>query len=239
VKLKLAGTVLLVTGIAATAAVASSDAVDISSTRAFIVAATRLESVAVSKHKSEEASANALIRHISSACPRSLSSGTRNGSVAQQATWTAFTTEARYELVLAQLDVLRPAYLRLIRDLKPLRWTDSALNRQIGAIVSQSRDALNLRPPDLCSETRTAAGSNFSVIPMRTVRFLRRARIALPSAGTQPTFTDLVGRMKRYTTPDEAATIRRLRRLEHRYAQLNSSFGSDAYLRIVKALSGV
>jgi hypothetical protein len=202
-------------------------------------AASRLESAAVNKHNTEEASANALIRHISSACPRSLSSGTRNGSAAQQATWTALTAEASYELVRAELNAVRPAYVRLIRDLQPLRWTDPALNRQIGAIVRQSRDALNLRPPDLCSETRAAASSNFSLIPMRTARFLRSARIALPDTGTRPTFSSLVRRMKRYTTRDEAPTIRRLGRLEHRYGQLNSSFGSNARLRMIKALSGV
>jgi hypothetical protein len=70
VKLTLAVTALLSAGIAATAAVASSNAIDVSSTRAFISAATRLESVAVNKHNAEEASANALIRHISSVCPR-------------------------------------------------------------------------------------------------------------------------------------------------------------------------
>jgi hypothetical protein len=45
--------------------------------------------------------------------------------------------------------------------------------------------------------------------------------------------------MKRYTTPNEAAMIRRLRRLEQRYAQLNSSFGSTAYPRMIRALAGV
>jgi hypothetical protein len=227
---------LLAAGIAATAAVARRNAFDVSSTRAFIVAATRLESAAVNKHKTEEASANALIRHLSSACPRSLPSSTRNGSAAQRAAWTAFTGEAGYELLLAQLKVLRPDYVRLVGDLKPLRWTDPALNRQVGAFVSRTRDTLNLRPPDLCSETRAAARSNFSVIPMRTVRFLRSAVIALPK--TQPTLSDLVGKMKRSTTPGEAATIRRLRGLEHRYGQLNSSFASNAYPRMIKALSG-
>jgi hypothetical protein len=238
VKLTLAVTALLSAGIAATAAVASSNAIDVSSTRAFISAATRLESVAVNKHNAEEASANALIRHISSVCPRSLPSSARNGTPAQQATWTAFTAAAGYELVRAELNPLRPAYVRLISDLTPLRWTDPALNRQIGAIVRQSRDALNLRPPDLCSQTRAAASSNFSVIPMRTVRFLRSARVALPDRG-RPTFNNLVRRMKRYTKRDEAPTIRRLRRLERRYGQLNSSFGSNAYVRMIKALSGV
>jgi hypothetical protein len=229
--------VVLAAGIIAPAGVARGNAVDVSSTRALIVAATRLESAAVNKHKSEEASANALIGHLSSACPGSLPSSTSNGSAAQRAVWKAFTAEAGDEFVLAQLSVLRPDYARLIRDLKPLHWADAALNRQAGGFVRRSRATLNLRAPDLCSETRAAASSHFSVIPIRTVRFLRSAAIALPKS--QPTFSGLVRQMKRYTTPNEAAMIRRLRRLEQRYAQLNSSFGSTAYPRMIRALAGV
>jgi hypothetical protein len=222
-----------------TAAMARGTAVDVASTRTFIAAATRLESSAVNMHKAEETSANALIRHISSTCQSSLSSSTRSGSAAQQATWGAFTSAAGYELVLAELKPLRPAYARLIGDLKPLRWTNSTLNRLVGANASRSQQELNLRPPDLCSQTRAAARSHFSVIPSTTLRFLRSARIALPAAGTQPTFSGLVGKMKPYTTPGEATAITRLRGLEHRYGQLNSAFGPGAYLRIMKALSGV
>lgn len=237
-KLTLAVTALLTAAIAATSPVASASPVDVASTRSFIAAANRLESAAVNKHRSEEASANSLISHISATCRGSLPASTRSGSAAQKATWTAFTAEAGYALVLAQLNVLRPEYKRLIADLGPLHWTDQPLNRQVANNIRQYRAALNLRIPDLCGETKAAARSNFSVIPASTIRFLRRAKTALPAAGTQPTFSDLVQRMKRYTTRSEAGAIRRLRNLEHRYAQLNSSFSSDAYLRIMKALSG-
>lgn len=228
---------LLVTTTFAGQALASSRANDVVSTKQFVAAAHRFLVVAVQRHAGEEASADALIKHISNTCPRSLPGSTRTGSAAQQATWTALTGTAWFELALAEFDPVRRAIQRELGALQSLRWTIPALNRATRRYVHAGRALLALPRPDLCAETKAASASQFTVVPPKIARFVQAANAS--GASSQPSLSDLAASMKQFVTRQDAAKVADLHRLDNRLDQLSSAFGLDAFVGIVKALSGV
>lgn len=228
---------LLVAATFAAEATASSRSKDVAATNDFIATANSFLGVAVQQHSSEEASANALIKHIASKCPRSLPSAARTGSAAQRRTWTAFTDAAGLELSIAEFNVLRPAARTELTRLGPLRWSVPALNRAVSGYIRATRAFLALRPPDLCTETRAASRSRFTVVPSPIAQFLRLARASKESS--QPSLSDLATGMQRFVTRNEAPKLADLRRLDTRFHQLQSAFVPSAYNKMIKALSGV
>lgn len=228
---------LLITATFAGQAVATSRSTDGTSTKRFIAAADRFLGVAVGRHGAEEASADALIDRIFRRCPRSLSSAARTGSAAQQRTWGAFTSAAGLELAISEFDVLRPAARRELTSLGSLRWTIPALERAILGYVRAGRAFLALHPPDLCAETAAASVSHFTVTPPPIAQFVRLGRAS--AEASQPSLSGLLNRMKAFVMPDETSSVTGLHQLDKRLDQLNSAFGLKAYLRMVKALSGV
>ena len=96
----------------------------------------RLSSTVIALHEKLEASADALVGHVESACPGVVPASLQTGSKAQQRTWTALVDGA-----------------------------SAALNRRVAGYEAGERVALSLHPPDLCEQARAAARSGFTVVP--------------------------------------------------------------------------
>jgi hypothetical protein len=217
-------------------AVAGAGSQDIASTRAFVAAATRVERAEMARRPQEVAAVDALIKHVETACPRSLPRTLQTGTGAQMKTWTALASEAFYGLGLTYLGPFRPAVWAAVRAIAHLRWTSAALNRRVARYVRDGRIELGLRLPDLCQQVRTARRSDFTIVPVETRTFLRRLLSASP--GSDTTVASLAQQMKPLANPQELADIAQLGRLETRVDRVASRFVLKALDRLSRALTG-
>jgi hypothetical protein len=141
------------------------------------------------------------------------------------------------ELAISEFHVFRPAARRELTSLGSLRWTIPMLDRAVRGYVRAGSAFLALRPPDLCADTAAASVSHFTLTPSPIARFVRLGRAS--AEASQPNLSSLLNRMKAFVMPNETSGVTDLHRLDQRLDQLNSAFGLNAYLRMVKALSGV
>jgi hypothetical protein len=215
-------------------ALAPADSLDATSTARFLAAEMRLGSKVIAVHEKVEASAEALVDHVESACPGAVPSSLQTGSMAQQRTWTALVDGAAGELAVAEQRPLLPALRREHARVAALRWTSAALNGQVAAYVSGERLALSLHPPDLCQQARSAARSGFTVIPAGIKAF--NARFESTEAGASA--LALARQMKPLATPAELVAIKRLRHQQSRIDRLLGSFVSQVFARLTQALTG-
>jgi hypothetical protein len=218
------------------AGVAAAESENVSSTSAFIAAATQMESRAVALDGREKAAADALIEHVRSGCPSAIPAQNRTGTPAQQRVWMAFYYEAVIELVLADARPLRSSVRRSSATISRLRWSDKTLDTAVRDLVRESRATLSLRPPDLCQQAATASASGFETVPIQTRSFLHRAARAMPDSA--PTLYGLARRMRRYLPAKNSEAFNHLRTVNTREGRLLSARLGPAVASVLRALLG-
>lgn len=225
----------LAAALAAGAAPAAAATVDQTSTRRFVTAALGYATSVIGSEGRSRAAADALVAHVTSTCPATLSSVPSNGTAAQQATGHTFVEAALLEVILAELAPDAAAGVRYGQRLKQLRWTSRTLRREVATFADEGLLAVSLSPPDLCREAAAAAPTGFATVPRDTARFLREAA---PAFAESASAFDLLKLMKPYVAPGEASAVALLRRRQIKLDRFFTVLTADATERELRALFG-
>jgi hypothetical protein len=207
---------------------------DSSSTSKFVAASSRVDRLVLARASQEQASVNAFVTHIQSACPGIVPASIKTGTAAQQRAWRALSSEALGEFGLALIDPVRAAEKRALRAIAPLRWTSATVNRQVAAYAQELRATLALHPPDICAQAKAMASTGFAAIPPATTTFLRRARAATPDSALSA--MELADKMKPLADPPARAAIGQLASLEGRVNRAIKHFVLPALGRLERVL---
>jgi hypothetical protein len=148
------------------AAIAASQ--NVSSTDAYLAAAaTGLRGVVASMPTTINANVTALNRRYGAECPR-VAAGSTQDEAADPMTYevagalwsTAYHTDAK---IVQAFD----------RAVKPLRWSNVTITRDVGGYAASVHELSVLPLPDLCGDMRSWAATGYSAIPPTTTQFDR------------------------------------------------------------------
>ncbi len=139
---------------------------DVASTDAYLAAAsTDLRAAIASMPTTIDASVAALNRRYAGECPR-----VDAGSIQDEA-----ADPMTYEVAGALWSTGYHAVARIVdsfdRVVKPLRWSNAAITRDVDGYAASLHELSVLALPDLCGDMRAWAATGFSAIPATTTQF--------------------------------------------------------------------
>jgi hypothetical protein len=190
---------------------------DTASTEAFIASAERYDVLEARRIPAINALQNAYLAHVSSACPRALAGAPALGSSAQRVALIEFRAEAGAALEIDALQPIRGITHRIAELQERLRFSDPALQFEVGFYASATPAYLALRPPDLCADARALAASDFTRLTPAGNAFWRDVSTVLVPASAPS--TTLLGQMRAYAPTAVAAALKRLPVLQRRFDQ--------------------
>jgi hypothetical protein len=167
----------------ATAVTASAAAVDRSSARVFIKAATLYLEVAAKNQNQSTDSMQSFVAEVKSTCPNVIENSSSFTTANEQQTLDAVMTEASYELAYALEVPLRSQAQLLLARIGTLPWKSKAARRGVSRYVAANTRTLAIRLPNLCDDATAAKSSGYEVIPADTRQFLHDVSTTAPSLG--------------------------------------------------------
>jgi hypothetical protein len=219
--LRNAAIALLVCGL--TAVVGSSAAVavpvvtrqDTASTKAFIASAERYDVAESKRIPAIVARRDAYVAQVSSACPGALAGAPALGSPQQRVGLLEFRAEAGAALEIDALAPVRTVTDRIAAVQERLRFSDPFVQFEVGFYASATPAYLALPLPDLCTDARALAASDFTKLTPAGNAFWRDLTTLL-SPASAPSTTALP-LMRAYAPTAVTAALKRLPVLQRRF----------------------
>jgi hypothetical protein len=184
---------------------------NVATTQAYIQANYRLVQASASKIAPIETTLRGIRSRILDECPGS-AAGSPQDSDSEQLSNEVIGTMVTGAVSLAEL----PATRQFVRIAARLRWSDSALTDAVHAYVGKVRGLVALAPPQLCADVRSWATSGFHTLPATTAVFAPRFISVWVAPG------DLPPSLARYETAAERTLLRRTRRLEQEFTEMEA-----------------
>jgi len=223
-------TAVIVSGAAVAAPIVTHQ--DTASTKAFIASAERYDVLEAKRIPAINARQAAYVAQVSSGCPDALAGAPTLGSSAQRVGLLEFRTEAGAALEIDALQPVRAVTDRIAELQERLRFSDPAVQFEVGFYASATPAYLALRPPDLCADARALAASGFErLTPAGNAFWHDVSTLLLPASAPS---TTLLAQMRAYAPAAVAAALKRLPVLQRRFDKpLALSAHLEALLRSV------
>jgi hypothetical protein len=205
------------------AALAKAD--DVASTRTYIRAYYALARTAKAKLPDQQTAAADLLRRISSQCPDVLAGSPRNEASAE------LSLEALGAVSIVMSGPDRHAITHFLHAVKGLQWSSPKLTRTVTASVARLKAQLALIVPDLCSDMKAWAATDFRTVPMSVTQFNRRTKAA--EEGPQEIPSRLLAS---YTGRQEKVILRNIKHLEVQIEASELNTGLHAWSEILKVV---
>jgi hypothetical protein len=188
---------------------------DAASTKAFIASAERYDELEIQRIPAINARQDAYVAHVSSACPGVLTGAPVLGSPRQRVGLLKFRAEAGAALEIDALQPVRAVTDRIAADQERLRFSDPAVQFEVGFYASATPAYLALQPPDVCADARTLAASGFTKLTPAGNAFWTALSTLLSAASVPP--TTLLPRMRAYAPTAVASALKRLPALQRQF----------------------
>jgi len=179
-------------------------------TNAYIEADYRLVRTGTSHIPRIEAALRGVLTRVRDECPLAA-----QGSP-QDPQSTELSDEVIGALVMAVVELDRPAGRAFVTATAHLRWSDRALTHTIQSYVAKVKALDVLAPPGLCADVRGWAASGFQTLTPATLVFSPRFMAAWVGLGELP------HALARYESPQDRALAARTERLESRFTDLEA-----------------
>jgi hypothetical protein len=204
----LLATLVVVALLPASAAAAGGD---VATTREYIEANYRLVQASAAKIAPIETTLRGIRSRVLSECPNAAAHSPQDAD-SEQLSNEVIGTMVTGAVSLAEL----PATRGFVRIAGSLRWGDSALTSAVHAYVGKVRGLVALAPPQLCADVEGWAASGFRTLPATTAVFAPRFISVWVAPGELPPS------LARYETPAERPLLRRTRRLEQEFTDMEA-----------------
>jgi hypothetical protein len=178
----------------------ATESTDIAATRTYLRARHGYEQAIKRDGPADQGAAHALVAQVTAKCPNVLA-----GAASDKAT-EEITREAGDEAQQALESAERGASIAFGRKIERLRWSNRQLTYYVRGFAVETRETAEIVAPDLCTEARAVAASDYKAVPASTTRYVGRFLCAKQrGAGrTQPRRNRGAGR----NHPDPAPALR-------------------------------
>jgi hypothetical protein len=185
---------------------------DMASTKAFIALQERYDIATIRSAPAINAAERVYAGRIRASCSGALTRLPKKLSHRQGIAVARFISESFLALDINAFAPLRTVSDRIAGEQRQLRFSDPALQWQVGIDGAANNAYFALRTPNLCTDGRLLASSAFTRITPAGARFVRDALTLDTSAAVSP--SSLVRTMRSYAPAAVAAALKRLPRLQ-------------------------
>jgi len=203
------------------AAPASAESVDRTSSRVFLSDAIALDRTLIIHRTERQAAANAFVNQIAPTCPDALvNDPIVGGTQAQGRTFETLDLEANIELNLAALDPVRSRATALVHELANLRWSRPKISRAVAAYRAALSAVLALEPPNFCADASASAANQFASAPSEASQFVQ-GFMAVPRSA-HGGLVQIAEMMRPLLATNQQTSLTRLKNLQARQEKLSS-----------------
>jgi hypothetical protein len=218
------GTVIVVLTIGFAPASAMAAPQDTASTHAYLVSSYALLHEVVATWPTVEARIHKLDRKFHAECPL-VGAGSPQSEEEQKLS---------YEVAGALWATGYGADAGLIRTylkaLKPLRWSNPAVNRGARKLATGLHEMTQLQVPNLCADVRTWSAGGFKAVSPTTQQYDRHVEAIEVKQIPRRLLT-------RYLSPGDRGLLDRTERLDTRFEELEFGKGQDDWLMLLDTLA--
>lgn len=197
---------------------------DAASTHAYLVAGYTALHAVVGKWSAIEADLRKLDARFSSECPKVGAGGPQSEEEQRLAyevagaLWaTAYHTDA---------GIIR----KFVKAVKPLRWSNPAVNRSAHRFVTGLQEMAALSVPDLCGDVRAWIAGGFNAVSPTTERYDKHVEAIEVKQVPRRLLI-------KYVQPSDRALLDRVERLDTRFSELEFSTGQDSWDSLLETLA--
>jgi hypothetical protein len=158
----------------------------------------------------DRAAAHALVTQVTAQCSNVLA-GAPPGKATEE-----IAREANSEVAQALYSPQRGPSIAFARKIERLRWTNRKLTYYVRGFAAETRAEAELVAPDLCTDARAVAASDYKVVPASTTHYILAGLCASSkvlvenSPGETGALDEIIAIMLRpYERPDERPLIPR------------------------------
>jgi hypothetical protein len=184
---------------------------DAASTRAFIALQERYDLDTIHAAPAVNTAEHAFAAQVRAGCLGVLAHLPKKLSNRQSKAMAGFALESFLALQINAFAPLRPVGQRIAARQRRLRFSDPALQWQVGVDGAENVAYFALRPPDLCTDGRLLVRSAFTRITAAGTRFVL-AGVTVELSATTP--SRLVRMMRSYAPAAAATALKRLPKLQ-------------------------
>jgi hypothetical protein len=167
-------------GLALTVAAAPAAGSDAGATHAYLQADYQLVRAGTTKIPRVEATLKGVLGRVRRECPGAAAGSPQNPQS------TELSNEVIGSMVTAVVHLDLPAGRAFVRAVRPLRWTNGALTRQIQTYAGHVNTLVGMAEPHLCADVRAWASSGFAALAPSTLAFAPRFMDAWVALGELP-----------------------------------------------------
>lgn len=213
---------LLAVGIAPASATAAPE--DVASTHAYLVAGYSVLHEVVSTWSTVEARIHALNQKFKAECPL-VGAGSPQSEEEQKMSY-----EVAGALWATGYRADTKIVTRFIKALKPLKWSNPAVNRAVRKLITGLHEMTVLQIPDLCGDVRAWSAGGYKGVPASTAQYDRHVEAI--EVKEVPRHL-----LERYVQPSDRALRIRVERLNTHFEELEFSKGQDDWLLLLDTLA--
>jgi hypothetical protein len=197
---------------------------DTSSTHAYLVAGYTTLHAVIGKWSAIETGLHKLDASFSSECPKVGAGGPQSEEEQRLAyevagaLWaTAYHTDA---------GIIR----RFVKAVRPLRWSDPAVNRSVRRFATGLQEMTALSVPDLCGDVRAWIAGGFNAVSPTTERYDKHVEAIEVKQVPRRLLI-------KYVQPSDRSLLDRVERLDTRFSELEFTTGQDSWNSLLETLA--
>ena len=119
---------------------------------------------------------------------------------------------------------------KFVKAVRPLRWSDPAVNRSARRFVTGLREMTELSVPDLCGDVRAWIAGGFNAVSPTTERYDKHVEAIEVKQVPRRLLI-------KYVQPSDRALLDRVERLNTRFSELEFTTGQDVWDSLLETLA--